>query len=308
MVYLITGDNAYRVEQELRKIAGNLPLRKIAGDDLTLDALADVLMGVSLFSSPEVIVLTHVADNSHLWEKLGEWIERADAEKTIVIVEPHPDKRTKAYKAIQKHTMHIRAELWTDREQGVAREWLDTTAKQQGITLKPTHVAAMLQRAMVPGDRPGSMLIDQTRLVTALRSLALVDTVDDDTIAAVMPPAMSESIFQLMELALQKKAASTKELLDELRTREDAHYVFALVSSQWFQFVAVALTSPTEAAENAGVNPYIARKFAQLAKDIQPHELRHLTQLAANIDAGMKLSQFEPWDGVDRFVLGIALR
>lgn len=308
MIYLITGENAYRAEQEVRAVANTLPLRRIGGDDLTLDMLVDILTGVSLFAEPEAVVLTHVADNPRVWEKLGEWMTRTDDTKTIIIVEPHPDKRTKAYKAIKKHATHIRADLWTDREQGVAREWLDKTAHQQGIALKPAQVETMLQRAMVAGERPGSTVIDQTRLVTALRSLMLLDETTDDAIAAVMPPAASESIFQLLELALQRNAIQTNALLGELRAREDAQYVFALVASQWFQLIAVAMTSPTEATESAGVNPYVARKFAAYAKSLSSQHIKQLTRLCADIDAGMKLSQFEPWDGVERFVLGIALR
>jgi hypothetical protein len=125
-------------------------------------------MGVSLFASSEVTVLTHVGDTPTIWEKLGEWAERVDPGKTIIVWEPKPDKRTRAYKLLAAHAEVHSCPLWTDRQESLAREWLAKRARESGVKLSPGHVASMVSRATRPTDAPGISVIDQRQLHNAL--------------------------------------------------------------------------------------------------------------------------------------------
>ncbi len=310
MIYLITGENTYQAEQEVQSIArgAGLAVRRVAGDMLAPDELADILMGVSLFATNEATVITHAADNAGIWEKLGEWSERADPAKTIILMVAKPDKRTRAYKALAAHAEVRACPLWTDRQQSLAREWLTKRAKDSGIGLSPSQVNDMVDRATRPTEAPGMSVIDQHQLHTALGALQHLDAVSDEAIAAVMPPSPAENIFHLLTYAVEQNVTAVQRMLTELRATEDAHYIFALLAGQWFQLIAVASTSVDEAVDQLAIKAYPARTMAGLARRVSRSQLHTLTQLCADVDAGMKLSQFDPWDGVERFLLGIALR
>ena len=309
MLHLVTGENTYQAEQEVRSIAraSKGEVRWVSGDTLTLDGLADILMGVSLFASSEVTVLTHVGDTPAIWEKLGEWAERVDPGKTIIVWEPKPDKRTRAYKSLAAHAQVHTCPSWTDRQDGLAREWLAKRARESGVKLSPSQVANMVSRATRSTDAPGISVIDQRQLHNALTALSVVDDITDDAITATMPALPAENIFHLLTYAVDRDVAAVQRMLAELRATDDAHRTFALIAGQWFQLMSLALV-PAGSAESLGIKPYAARSLSGLVRQVNRAQLRDLTQLCADIDAGMKLSQFEPWDGVERFLLGIALR
>ena len=309
MLYLVTGENTYQAEQEVRSIAraNNGEVRWVSGDTLTPDGLADILMGVSLFASNEVSVITHAGDTAIIWEKLGEWAERADPGKTMIIWEPKPDKRTRTYKLLAAHAEVRNCPQWTDRQDSLAREWLTKRAKDSGVKLSPSQVTNMVNRATRPTDAPGISVIDQRQLHSALVSISVLEVATDDAISAVMPPSPGENIFHLLTYAVERDVVAVQRMLAELRATDDAHRTFALIAGQWFQLVSVTL-APAESVGDLGIKPYSARSLSGLVRQVNRAQLRELTQLCADIDAGIKLSQFAPWDGVERFLLGIALR
>ena len=129
-------------------------------------------------------------------------------------------------------------------------------------------------------------------------------------IATVLPPAASDTVFSLLELAAERKTARVDSLMAELRLSDDGHQTFALVASQWAQLVSVALadTPPATIAVELGMHPFVAKKFADLSRQFTKPQLKSITQLAADLDAGMKLSQLSPWDGVHRLIYAILQR
>jgi DNA polymerase III delta subunit len=79
---------------------------------------------------------------------------------------------------------------------------------------------------------------------------------------------------------------------------------------QWAQLVSVSLadTPPATIAVDLGLHPFVAKKLQELARQFTPNEIKTITALAADLDAGSKLSQFSPADGVYRFVHAIVAR
>jgi DNA polymerase III delta subunit len=308
VIYLLTGDNAYQVRQHTAKLlqsAHGAP-KRLDGDSISLNTLPDLMMGMSLFGAPEPLVIRGLSENESVWQKFVEWIPRVNDEQLIILIEPKLDKRTKAYKTLVGQVEVIETKQWSDRDQRLAAEWLRTRAKELKISLSPSHVEDMVRRAHVPSEKPGTFLIDQMRLHSALQALGGDTEVADDMIDAVMPKAMGDTIFDLLSIAAEGNKPHVRTVLDELRAREDAHKVFAILASQWVQLVSVAISEGVTA--DLGIHPYVVQKLSVTARQFSRGELRTLTRLAALIDTGMKRSQFEPWDGVERFVIGIATR
>ena len=312
MIYLLTGDNTYQVQQQLAKLLGDAraTARRIDGNGLSVEQLPELMSGMSLFGPAEPLVLRGLSENDTVWQKFIDWIDTADTDRQIILVEPKLDKRTKTYKTVIKHAEVIETKQWTERDHHLAAEWLRTRAKTLAISLSPAQVEDMVRRALMPSEKPGSFVIDQMRLHSALQAIGQGSSVTDDMIDAVMPKAMGDTIFDLLAIAAEGNASHVRTILDDLRAREDAHKVFAIVASQWVQLVSVAIadTPGPELAQELGMHPFVVQKLSGTARQFSRGELRMLTKLCADIDSGMKLSRFEPWDGVDRFTIGIALR
>lgn len=309
MIYCIEGTNPLRIREEIARIHASHSgeLERVDAAALSENQLPDLLSGGTLFSDKRCIVVRGLSDNASVWERLGEWAQRIDADTALILVETKLDKRTKTYKQLKAHATLIFATQWTEKDRQLAEEWLRQYSRKAGIGLSPAQVTNMIERAHVAGERPGSFEIDQMRLVTALRSLANLESVTDDAISTVMPPAFTETVYDLMEAAIRQKSHHVRVALAELKASEDAYRVFASLVAQWTQLVSIALVQVSDARQLTalGIHPYIIKKNGGLAQLFTRPQLRAVTLTCASLDSRMKLSEFDPWDGVERLILAI---
>ena len=312
MIHLILGENTYKAEQELTRIiadSGVTPERLDAAG-LTPNRLADIVRGGSLFSEKRLVVLRQLSENKSVFEKLAEWASEVPSDTTLVLLESKLDKRTKAYKGLMKQAKVIPCEPLTERDSYEAESWLAALAKAQKVGLTTEQIGNMVTRALVAGEKPAQRNIDQMQLAQAIKALKGTDEVTDDMIATVLPPAPGDTVFDLLDMATRRQTARVDALLAELERTDDPHRTLALIMGQWAQLVAVSMADTPSAAVavELGLHPFVAKKLQELARQFTPNEIKTITALAADLDAGSKLSQFAPWDGVYRLMHAIAAR
>ena len=312
MVYLILGNNAYVAEQEVAKLENTLGLSRERLDVTALDAngLADIMRGGLLFAEKRLVVLSGLSFQKSLWDKAAEWAGDVSADTTIVFIEAKLDRRTKAYKSLTKATTVILADRWRDKDRRLAEEWLRQFARDRDVELSPAQLSDMVSRARVAVDGENYLEIDQSMLARAIEPLSVLDEVTDESIATVLPPATHDTVFDLLLLATHRDTKRLTVLLDELRLNDEPQRVFALIATQWAQLVALGLGEGPSAtlAVELGIHPFVAQKLRDLTKQFTRGQFCEITQLAADIDTGMKVSQFDPWDGIERLLFAIALR
>lgn len=313
MMYLIHGGNAYGAEQELARIvrdAGVVPER-IDASTLDVNGLADIVRGNSLFATKRVVVLRELSrDSSELWARLGEWAVELGDDTTLVLLETKPDRRTKGYKSIAKAAELISVEPLTQRQSGLAEEWLRKLARDRGVGLSPHQVKRMVQRATLPGERAGQATIDQMLLYQALKALDGDTQVSDEAIDAVLAPVASDVLFSVLEFAVERDRAALEAAFLDLRLSQDAFMVFPVIASQWSQLVGVAYADGPAAtiAAELEIHPFVVQKLQPLTRQITRAQLGVFTQLLADLDAKMKVSQIGPWEAIERFLRGVAER
>lgn len=312
MVYLILGNNAYVADQEIKKLERSLGLisERVDLDSLDSGKLADIMRGGSLFSEKRLIVCSGLSSRKDLWEKCAAWIDDVSKDTTIVLVESKLDRRTKTAKSYLKAATLIKADRWRDKDHERAEEWLRSLAKAYHVGLSPQQVSNMVARGRVVVDGENFLEIDQYMIAKALSSLRGIDHVTDEMVATVLPPAVEDSVFDLLSFAVKRQSSRLLRLLDELRLSDEPQRVFALIATQWAQLAALSLGVGATAtlATELGVHPYVAQKLRELATDCTAAQIREITSIAAAIDVGMKCSQFDPWDGVERLLFAIVQR
>lgn len=307
MVILLTGENSYQAAEEIRRLEVSLGIAPERVDVDTLDQakLADLMKGASLFAEKRLVVIDELSSRADLWNQAAEWVGLVGGATTLVLREPKPDKRTKAYKIFAKEAKLVEAVSWTERQSGLAEKWLATQATASGVSLSSIQIRNMVARALVPGQKQGQRVIDQTLLARALEALVGATEVTDDMIATVMPESTSDAVFDLLEIAVRGDAVGLHQRLDDLRTSQDGFQLFALVSTQWAQLVMIALTRGEAVAD---IHPFVQQKLRALTGTFSPAQLRSLTQLAATLDIQLKSTALDPWDAVARLLFGIAHR
>lgn len=303
MIYFLTGENWHERDRALKVLisqGGEVP-EYLDVEKLTTDSFKEILGAQTLFSQKRCIVVKHLSENKVVWDSLGTMLpDTPDDDLVLILVEDKPDKRTKTYKALQKSATVQEFPAWTERDSGLATEWLLHEAKRRGIPLKTRDASQVVQLTGA----------DQGRLAAALEKLSLMQEITSESIEASIDAYAVDNVFILLETALRADVSQLQSMTVSLRQIEDAYRVFGLLSSQLMQLAALVYSekSPNEVARDIGAAPFVLSKLAPFAARISKSDMRRLLMWAAETDMQMKSISIEPWVLVEQLLLKIASR
>ncbi|MFZ1250326.1 MAG: DNA polymerase III subunit delta [Candidatus Microsaccharimonas sp.] len=299
MITWLVGENSFEIREALKSIEKQFNGRSehIDGTNISLAQLPDLLMGVSLFTSERLVIISDISQNKPLWEKLPDWLPRVNDTIHIVFVDTKPDKRTASYKALKTVADIHEFILWTDRDIQKAEQWVGERAKQYSLVLDKKTVQHLVTRVG----------LDQWQLVQALEVLSLLGTVTSESIDDIIPPNLQENIFQLFETALEGKSEEAVRILNALMLREDPYALFALLTSQALTLAAVTYADETNnPTKDFAIHPFVASKLARHGKTLGRTKVANIVAAFATTDADMKRSKAEPWLLIERTLLEVA--
>lgn len=299
MITLITGENTFEIDNKLREITADFSgvVERVDGSQLELRQLPDLLMGSTLFADKRLIIIKDLSDNKIIWTDLINWITRLSEDIELVLVDTKPDKRTVTYKQIKNFATVLEFDLWSDRDQFKATQWLDSIAKQQGLKLNKKSVQLIIQRVGM----------DQWALSNAIEKLALMSTVTDEIIEDVIDTTPAENVFNLFDAALRGDKTKITRMIKTLESTDDPFRLFALISGQAFQLATLAVSLPTDSvAKDLGANPYAISKLLPAAKRLGRLGARKIVATFAQADDDLKLSRADPWLLIERALMQVA--
>jgi DNA polymerase III delta subunit len=300
VITLLTGENSFEIERALQAVVGSFDgvVERIDGSALELKQLPDLLMGGTLFADKRLVVVKGLSDNKSIWPVLSEWLARLSDDIHLVLVETKPDKRTKTYKDLQKAATVQEFKPWTERDTGVAEQWVVNEAARQGVKLDKN-----LARFLV-----GRVGADQWSLYQALLKLKALPAVNEAAIATYIDVAPAENVFNLFEAALNGKASLVAQMLGTLELTEDPYRLFGLLSGQAFQLAALAVADkPTsDVAKDIGAHPYALGKLAKYSQKLGRTGAKKVVVAFAEADAGIKTSAGDPWLLIERALVKTA--
>ena len=299
MITWLVGENSFEVRESLKGIEATFAgtAEKYDASELSLPQLPDLLMGMSLFATERLVIIRDITTNSHLWEKLPDWLPRVNDEIHLVFIDAKPDKRTTSYKALKAAANLIEHPAWTDRDTQKAEQWLQDRAEKQNIAIDRSAARHLVQRVGV----------DQWQLAHALETLSLLDTITSDVIDQVVPANSQENIFQLFETALDGNAKLVAHQLKSLALQEDPYALFALLTSQALTLAAVTYAEATDnPAKTFGIHPFVASKLTRHGNKLGKAKVAGIVDAFAQTDADMKRSKAEPWLLIERTLIKIA--
>ncbi|MGV9002090.1 MAG: DNA polymerase III subunit delta [Candidatus Saccharimonadaceae bacterium] len=299
MISWFVGENTFEVREAVRaiEVAFSGTPERIDGSELTLARLPDLLMGMSLFATERLVMISGISQNSTLWEKLPDWLSRISDDIHIVFIDTKPDKRTTSYKALKAASELREFPVWLERDTQKADQWVEARAKTLGVKMDRRGTQHLVTRVG----------LDQWQLAQALDTLSLLDTVTVEAIDTIVPPNLHENIFQLFETALEGKPAEVAAKLSTLALQEDPYALFALLSSQALTLAAVTYASDdTNPAKDFAIHPFVASKMVRHGTRLGKHKVGVIVEAFAKTDADMKRSKAEPWLLIERVLLEVS--
>ena len=302
MSYFFTGENSFELERELEKQSRLFDglVENIDVESLSIQDLPNIFQGQTLFSDKRMVIIKYPSENRTVWEALPTWLDRLSDDTTLILVEPKPDKRTKTYKEITKRSTVKEFTVWSQRQTNDAVEWAIHEAKRQKFALTTAHAKHLVERTG----------LDHWRLFHGIEKLALVDELTIERIDEVIEPHPDESIFMLLDTALQGDISRVQRMLLQLRQTTDAYQTFGLLSSQIMQLAALVFSEkqPSQVAKDIGAHPFVLSKLASHAARASHHQIKYIIDVAANSDMLMKSTGHDPWVMIEELLIKIARR
>lgn len=300
MITLLTGANSFEIERELVQIiAGfNGNAEKIDGAQLELRQLPDLLMGGTLFADKRLIIIKNLSENTTIWSAFSDWIEKLSSDVTLVLVDSKPDKRTTTFKALQKQAKVLDFPIWTEKDSGLAQEWVVARSKELGFSLDTKSAQVLVRRVGV----------DQWQLFHALEKLTLVPVVNALVIEEIIDASPNENVFNLFDAALRGDGSKVVAMLNTLELTEEPYRLFALLSGQAFQLAVVTVAGTADAvAKDFGMHPYVVSKLKSVNSKFGRADARRIISVFAKADDDIKISRGEPWLVIERTLLSIGI-
>lgn len=299
MITWLVGENSFAVREALQQFIANFngTPERIDSADVSLAKLPDLLMGMQLFATERLVIISDISQNKAVWEKLPDWLSRIDESIHLVLVDTKPDKRTTSYKALKAAATIQEFPLWGDRDAHLAEQWVSARAKAQQLPLDTQSVRHLVQRVG----------LDQWQLAKALDTIALLDDITPQAIDDIIPANLSENIFQLFEVALEGNTVKLAKVLRTLEQQEDPFSTFALLTSQALTLAAVTFApGDAQPTKDFGIHPFVAGKLERHGKKLGQAKVARITALFAQTDADMKRSKAEPWLLIERTLVSTA--
>ena len=296
MITWLVGENSFEIREAVKAIeaAFNGRSERIDGSELTLARLPDLLMGMSLFATERLIIISDISQNSSLWEKLPDWLSRVNDDIHLVFIDTKPDKRTMSYKALRAAANMQEFPAWSERDTQRVEQWVEARAKAFGVKMDRRATQHLVARVG----------LDQWQLAQAIDTLSLLDVVTVEAINDIVPPNLQENIFQLFETALEAKPVQVAAKLKTLSIQEDPYALFALLCSQALTLAAVTYADDNaNPAKDFAIHPFVASKLVRHGKRLGKNRVGQIVEAFAKTDADMKRSRAEPWLLIERVLL-----
>lgn len=301
MITLIIGENAYERDQAVAKIIADTDavVERYHGNEMTQAELAQIAHGISLFNNKKIVIIRDMSQNKDVWDFFGTISQDIASETHIVVVEPKPDKRTKTYKALQKHAQLIDCPPFGERDTGKAAAWIGEHAREIGI---------QIDRA-APDELVRRIGIDQYALANELRRLAVMGDITVDTVRRYTETKPHDTAFTLLELALGGDAAAVGAMVRSVRSSNDAYMTLGLLVSQTYALAGLVLAGDEpDIAKVLGVHPFVLSKLRRSAQQVSRQELAAIVQHLTEADTQLKTSTAEPWLVIESTLVRIAER
>lgn len=296
MIQLFTGPNAYAIRHAVNELIAANPgasLERVEAMELKPNDMPQLLMGASLFSTEKLVIIEDLSKNKLIWTEIDQLLAGVPEEITLLLVETAPDKRTKAYKWLQKHA-EVRE--FNELDERAAADWLQTEAWRGDVELHP-EAAHYLVRYVG---------LDQWRLKGELEKLLLAEApITRELIQDITEPHPQATAFELLDAAFGGDQQTLERILAIVSRSEDPYKFFGLLASQVFALVAVKAAGQRpsdEVAKDLGLHPFVIRKVGNLANRLDQTKVNQVVETLARGDEQLKTTGAEPWQLIGRML------
>ena len=304
MITILTGENSFMLQQELRRIVGDfvaehtdMALEQFDGEEAEFDRMRESLQSLPFLASRKMVVMRAPSANKQFAEAAESLLSELPETTDVVIVEPKLDKRTAYFKLLKKQKDF---KEYSELDTPQLGRWLSSQAKEQGGSL-PIGDATYLV------DRVGA---NQQLLSNEIHKLMNYDrTVTRQVIDLLTDKTPQSTIFELLDAALSGQHKRALELYQEQRAMKvEPQQILALLGWQLHVLALVKTAGerdPAEIAREAKLNPFVVRKSQGVVRRMSLAELKTLIHEVFLLDIRLKSESIDADEALQNLILAL---
>ena len=302
MVTVLTGENSYMLQQELRRIVGDfvaehtdMALEQLDGEEAEFDRLRESLQSLPFLSSKKLVVLRAPSANKQFVEQAQALLTDVPETTDVLIVEPKLDKRQTYYKYLKKQPGY---QEFIQLDSFQLAKWLVKSAKEMGGSISQADATYLVNRVGA----------NQQLLGNELAKLLNYDsTITQDTINLLTERTPHSTIFELLDAALAGHHKRALELYQEQRAMKvEPQQILALLGWQLHVMALVKTAGdrdPGSIASGAKINPFVVRKTQGIVNRMTLAELKKLIHEVFTLDIRLKSESIDADEALQNLII-----
>ncbi len=303
MLYLLYGQDEYRLNQKLREIideysakhGSSLDLAKVNLQEESEKVFWDLLKQNSLFMSKKLLVIENAFSNQNFKKTIQKKIKDLSISSHILVfVEKKEIKPTDSlFLAFRQNGKTQEFIILTGAK---LKAWLKKHFEQNNSFIEEAAAQKLL-------DYVGG---DMWRLANEAQKLAAFKkTIGSKDIELLVQPKIEAEIFKTIDsFASKNKQLAFEALQKHLDLGESPIYLLSMLSYQMRNLLLVK-ANPVFRANDLGMHPFVFRKSAQLARSYSFEQLKKACQDIFMADLKIKTGQDKPEQALKSLIIAI---
>lgn len=310
-IYLLFGEEGYlkrqyrdRLTRAMLPEGDTMNYACYEGKGIEIREVIDLAETMPFFAERRLIVF----ENSGLFKSggtdLADYIKELPESTSFVFVENEVDKRSKLYKALKARGRAVELGF---QDENTLKRWVAGLIRNENRQAGEQTIAYFLNKA-------GTDMENITKELEKLFCYTFGrDTITKEDVDAVCVAQITNHIFEMVDAVAQKKQKKALELYyDLLALKEPPMRILFLMIRQYRILLQVkgllkAGYGRKEVASKAGLHPFVAGKYMDLAKRFPSGELRAIMEEGADLEQSVKTGRLTDHLAVELFLVKYSL-
>lgn len=301
-MYLIYGEQRYLCRyytNELRNALGDISDEMnntvYSGKDIDVKALIDMAQTLPFFAPRRVIVVKDSGFFKGSHEEMAEYLKNPSEDTVIIFSEQEVDKRSKTYKAL---TAKGYAACMDSLDEASLIKWTGTYFAKSGINITQSTVKHLIDRI---GTDMDMIRNESDKLISFVGDKGVIEPSDIDNIVV---NTVTSQIFDMTDyIAAGNSAKALGIYADLLAQKESPLMILFMITKMFRQLYEVKTFSGIDMPAKLSLHPFVAKKYANLAKNFTKEKLRDATEYGAALEYDIKSGKMDDKMSVELFIV-----
>lgn len=237
------------------------------------------------------------------------YLENPEPSTILIVHDSKPDKRKKVYKTLKKVAAVVDYEKLNMVE---LENWIAMRFKRAHKKIGTRTLRNLIERTRYLTSDACDMAMIDNRVAQLIDYLGAETQVRLPDVAEVVPDAVDDNIFKMIDHALGGNMAGAIEMLGRFYLQGESPFgVFGLLAGQIRTMMQVCLLSHRRMpvnmiAKKVGRPVFVVKKMADRSRKYGLNKLRGWMIALGDLDLSMKTGAIDPELGIELFMMRLA--